>query len=298
MKSIDDDTRSYQLLAASAYNRITAGPGDNSFTTALIKALKLCVEQSQERPFSLWKLHDEINFQPRRRKNPCYIHDRLKQHSRHIFLTPLKKDEEQRQKTKEALERRASDADLVLRFSLGTWPLTDEQIDALTKHLSRACKQAKSEANVETHSIDWVHYQKRRPDFPGAAGAVMVAKKMMKLSLARRHSSSKITGADVIDIVSEVPESGLPLRRALDIPPVDTSVDSENANMFVEELRIGHSEKTIINATGHVELRAQGPAADAPQERVPREVHTVQCPPIVQIIVIVVGTWILLKLPV
>lgn len=295
MKSIDDDTRSYQLLAASAYDRVTAGPGDKSFTTALIQALKLCAEECQERPFSLWKLHDTINHQTHRRSNPCYIHDRLKQHNRHIYLAPLKKDEEQRKKTKEELELRTSDADLVLRFALGTRSLTAKQIDALTRHLSKACKEAEKEAKVNTHRIDWVHYEERRPNFRGTANALMAARKL-RLIAGRRQTISSAPDLDIPDSLTETMEGDSPAPLSSSNRPIPTSANAENVH-------IDRSDKTTINTTGDARINAQLSLADGPQalpDKEIREICAVQTPPTqitgVQIVGIVAGSWVLSSL--
>ncbi|GME64067.1 homeobox domain containing protein [Neofusicoccum parvum] len=295
MKSIDDDTRSYQLLAASAYDRVTAGPGDKSFTAALIQALKLCAEECQERPFSLWKLHDTINHQTHRRSNPCYIHDRLKQHNRHIYLAPLKKDEEQRKKTKEELELRTSDADLVLRFALGTRSLTAKQIDALTRHLSKACKEAEKEAKVNTHRIDWVHYEERRPNFRGTANALMAARKL-RLIAGRRQTISSAPDLDIPDSLTETMEGDSPAPLSSSNRPIPTSANAENVH-------IDRSDKTTINTTGDARINAQLSLADGPQalpDKEIREICAVQTPPTqitgVQIVGIVAGSWVLSSL--
>lgn len=190
--------RAYQLLAASAYDRMTAGPGHKSFTNAMIESLRECLVENSQAPFSLWKLSTKINEKQYRRKNPCIPHDRLKKHDRQIFLAPLKENKGKREENRKVLSERTGVADLTLRFALGTTSLTRERIERLSKELPKACNAA----DVKLCSIDWVGFERRPVNFAAAVRAFSYARRWLRMTrgkkedLPQKGSVANPTGID------------------------------------------------------------------------------------------------------
>lgn len=127
--------RTYQLLAASGWNKVTAGPGIRSFTAALIESLHECLQGG--RPFSVWGLMSKINKKVYRRANPAQLHDILGTHSRQILLAPLDRSKKEREKRLQTIIDSSGIADLVLRFVLGVKDMSKFHVEELTKRLPR-----------------------------------------------------------------------------------------------------------------------------------------------------------------
>jgi hypothetical protein len=140
-------SRIYQLLAASAEESLTSGPGPNSFTTALCNSLEeLLVKKGG--PFLLTQLCEKIN--EKRKKQPWLTWDRLRSYKRTVQLGPLHQHETQERKAafkKDALER----ASINIRLSLKVEDLDNEQIKRLAREIPRACQKA----TVDIRRIYW-----------------------------------------------------------------------------------------------------------------------------------------------
>ncbi|KAB2580323.1 hypothetical protein DBV05_g1274 [Lasiodiplodia theobromae] len=213
-KGAQDTGRAYQLLAASGHNRMTAGPGHRSFTTAMIESLKECLNENGDKPFSLWKLSSKINEKQYRRQNPCFPHDRLKKHDRQIELAPLKEKRSKKDDNKMVLTQRASGADLTLCFALGFNPVTQDHIEKL----ARGLPQAFETAGLMLQRIDWVNLEQRPPvDFKSTVSALNVAHRWLQKAFPDRKRSARLQEAPL-----EAPLGG-PLGAPLKVGTDDSS---------------------------------------------------------------------------
>jgi hypothetical protein len=140
-------SRIYQLLAASAEESFTSGPGPNSFTTALCNSLEELLAEKGG-PFLLTQLCEKIN--EKRKRQPCLIWDRLRSYKRTVQLGPLHQHQTQERKAafrKDALER----ASINLRLSLKVEDLDKDQIKHIAREIPRICREAK----VDIRRIYW-----------------------------------------------------------------------------------------------------------------------------------------------
>ena len=136
-----DNGRKYELLAASGHDKQTAGPGPNSFTTALISSLKTLLEERKDRPFTVRELCDKINLLRRgpRANNQSQVHDRFKRYIDNVTLAPLKNSLAEREKE---FKHEPTRAFLTLELPLTVAHPTEQQITDLAGALSQAAKKA------------------------------------------------------------------------------------------------------------------------------------------------------------
>jgi hypothetical protein len=87
LKNVNEDFRIYQLLAASAVERKTCGPGKNSFTTALITSLEELLDEHKDKSFPVTNICEAINL--KRKKVPALLWDHPQKHKRSLQLAPL-----------------------------------------------------------------------------------------------------------------------------------------------------------------------------------------------------------------
>ncbi|KAF2684475.1 hypothetical protein K458DRAFT_302466 [Lentithecium fluviatile CBS 122367] len=177
-----EEFRTYQLLAASAPNSPTPGPGENSFTKALSDSLVELLRESKGTNFTVTKLHEKINL--KRRTQSSQLYDRLQHFNRYLQLGRLDPTQE---RSASFQDRDPEEASLTLRLSLKVPELSKLQIETLAERLPIACE----EARIPVRRIDWVKMAKAEPD---ADGFLKVAKAMNTLSKAmRRKSDAKKT---------------------------------------------------------------------------------------------------------
>ena len=168
-KSGNEDTRTFELLSACAYDTTTASPGPNSFTRALIDALKELLKETKDRSFSTFYLNQRILMNPNRRDTPSQLWFRLKHHERHIRLAPLKPQKDRsRPPALLALPR----GYLTLRFAIRDESLNREQIDFLTKNLSQVFSNKQL---LGLRRIDWIGLKPARTTHFGRAALAMFA---------------------------------------------------------------------------------------------------------------------------
>ncbi|EON62310.1 hypothetical protein W97_01531 [Coniosporium apollinis CBS 100218] len=154
-KGVTSDARSYQLIAASSYDQPTAAPGQNSFTTALIKSLKELLDRYENRPFTVWDLQDQINHQKERRDSPCMVHNRLRRYNdRYLRLAPLPSKAE-RATRRQSFHTEPFRAFFTLRFALTDGDIEDEQIRKLAEKLCNACETLK----IPARRIDMISFR-------------------------------------------------------------------------------------------------------------------------------------------
>ncbi|MCJ1379747.1 hypothetical protein MMC17_002850 [Xylographa soralifera] len=123
-----DDLRVYEILAATGHDKVTAGPGPKSFTTALISALKELLDECGDLPFLTKQLCDKINLHPMRRKSQSHVWPMFKRYDRSIQLAPLQRTLAER---KEEFNYDRTRGVLSLRLPLTVEFLTDQQISTL-----------------------------------------------------------------------------------------------------------------------------------------------------------------------
>jgi hypothetical protein len=153
--------RTYEFLGAVAKDRLTPGPGEWSFTTALIKAMKHLLKERNNGAFTTSDLVDIIAKD--RHKNPPYEYLRHgtkfnKYNFRRIALAPLMSTSEERKKS---FKDAPIASHLMLRIELRHEPneLEPEQIVELAKRVSRAVKFS----DLDTRRVDWMSVIERKP---------------------------------------------------------------------------------------------------------------------------------------
>jgi hypothetical protein len=154
LKGRNEDLRTYQLLAATATEGYTTGPGEKSFTTALCDSLEELLDESKGEGFPVIQLSERIST--KRTQQPAVIWDRLERYKRSIKLGRLRPNPERESSFQREMPEKAS---LLLRFSLGTDELSNTQIANLAHHLPDACK----EAGIRVRRMEWVKMKHRDP---------------------------------------------------------------------------------------------------------------------------------------
>ncbi|KAF2466508.1 uncharacterized protein BDR25DRAFT_317532 [Lindgomyces ingoldianus] len=184
-KSGKEDTRTFELLSACAFDSTTASPGENSFTRALIDALKELLQEFEDRSFTTFHLNQRILLNPNRRDTPSQLWFRLKHHERHIRLAPLKPEKERARKPS---LRHPPKGYLTLRFALRDESLNREQIEYLTRNLSKAFN---NKALVGLRRIDWLGLKPARTTHFGRAALAMFAIAQWKKFVKKRREEMR-----------------------------------------------------------------------------------------------------------
>jgi hypothetical protein len=155
VKSSGNQTRAYQLLAASSKEGLTSEPGEDSFTTALCDTLEELLRESPDRTFPLIKLHGKIN---QKHGKESFLWDRLKQLESQtwgkIALGRLAPNSKRCESFQNKEQERAS---LTLRISLKTDNLEDDVVEKLAGYIPKACE----EAGLHVRGVDWVRFGQR-----------------------------------------------------------------------------------------------------------------------------------------
>jgi hypothetical protein len=154
LKGRNEEFRTYQLLAASATEGYTTGPGEKSFTTALCDSLEELLEESKGESFPVIKLSERIST--KRTQHSAVMWDRLGRYERSVGLGRLVRNAERESSFQREIPEKAS---LLLRLSLGTNELSDAEIDRLARQLPKACRQAK----IHVRRMEWVKMKHRNP---------------------------------------------------------------------------------------------------------------------------------------
>lgn len=262
-KGAQDTGRAYQLLAASGHNRLTAGPGHRSFTTAMIESLKECLDENGDKPFSLWKLSSKINEKQYRRQNPCFPHDRLKKHDRQIELAPLKEKRSKKDDNKMILTQRTNGVDLTLCFALGFNPLTQDHIEKL----ARGLPQAFETAGLMLQRIDWVNLEQRPPvDFKSTVSALNVAHRWLQKAFPDRKRSARLQEEPPIKVETDDSSTRRKLPQSDGVPTnaetaeIDSELDNTHAEATpssVEEPPLQHDPDNLASDATRAPLMEQ-----------------------------------------
>jgi hypothetical protein len=185
--------RAYELLTASGYNRVTAGPGKHSFTTALISSLKDLLKENGERRFNIWQVCEKINLYPAKRHNPSHVWSRLKTYDRHITLAPLNSSTAA---VMEDFNPNKTRAFLTLRLPLTVEPenLTEKEIGKIAEAFSKAVKDIKAPIK----RIDWWGLQTSGQvfSFPRAIKAIIRAVRWSRAVRSAQPLQSSVATVD------------------------------------------------------------------------------------------------------
>jgi hypothetical protein len=213
-KSAKEDTRTFELLSACGFDMTTAAPGPNSFTRALIDALKECLLEYKDRSFTTFHLNQRILMMPSRRDTPSQLWFRLKHHERHIRLAPLKpEDERPRKYSLTPLPR----GYLTLRFALRDESLSREQVEYLTRKLSQAFN---SRLLTGLRRIDWLGMKPARTtNFGQAALAFRSIAQWKRVVRKSREERRRQRHMDEVDL------------------PLDLSLDTSQDTTFSSPTR-------------------------------------------------------------
>lgn len=161
VKSGKGDTRKFELLSACPIDQTTARPGQYSFTRALIDALDWLLKEHSDSPFSTFRLNQRINIDKRRSDTPSHLWSRVQSvqnNEQHILLAPLKPPKSDT--VHQPKYRLSPKGFLTLRFGLRDAELNQEQIEFMTKTLSKAFH---NKAMVGLRRIDWVEIKPAPP---------------------------------------------------------------------------------------------------------------------------------------
>ncbi|KAH3906417.1 hypothetical protein HBH56_203700 [Parastagonospora nodorum] len=126
-------SRKFELLSAASIDQTTAPPGIYSFTRALIDKLRESLDKYGDRPFSTFRLTQDINLSEHRAHSPAHLWFKSV-NDQSIFLAPLFNEKE---KTSENALRK-SKGRLTLSFDLRDSTLNRDQIKYLATKLTKA----------------------------------------------------------------------------------------------------------------------------------------------------------------
>lgn len=144
----DEGIRAFQVLAAAGRNQPASPPGKNSFTRALIDALKAQLARSDHGAFNAFDLHNDIMRRRQKMNSQIFRHPFTKSSSRFIKLAPLAEKNDMN----ESISRRET-AYLTLRLAFGEASnITPEAIEALAKGVSHGVLESK----LDIRAIDWL----------------------------------------------------------------------------------------------------------------------------------------------
>jgi hypothetical protein len=156
-KSGKQESKKFELVAASPIDQTTAAPGENSFTRALIDGLGELLDEHKD-PISTFRLVQSINLNKHRSDTPAHVWARDQHTDQHIFLAPLKHHKPD--VVQPSSFRAAPGGYLTLRFGLRDASLNKEQIEYMTKTLSNALF---NKALVGLRKVEWLDMKPAPP---------------------------------------------------------------------------------------------------------------------------------------
>ena len=190
-KSAKQSTRKFELLSACPFDQTTAAPGPESFTRALIDNLKDLAREYGERPFSTFHLNQRICMERMRLDTPSLLWYRLP-NDQHILLAPLKRGTGS---VKPKAIVRAPRGYLTLRFALRDEELNKEQIEVLTRNLSKAFENKRM---IGLKKVDWLGIEPAPISyFERATLAVSAVKQWRRFVAQNRGEREMVDGMDV-----------------------------------------------------------------------------------------------------
>jgi hypothetical protein len=176
-KGRNEELRTYQLLAASSADEYTCGPGQKSFTHALCDSLQELLIETRGGTFPVIKLWERINT--KRTTQAALMWDRLQRYKRNVELGRLDPNPERDASFRDEDPEQAS---LVLRFSLKTNELNNQQVDTLARQLPGAFK----EAGVLLRRMEYVELERR----DATKVFQRAVRKVVQQEMSRRGSNS------------------------------------------------------------------------------------------------------------
>lgn len=150
MRNISKDPRVFEVLAATTRRTPTAGPGNRSFSKALIDSLKEQLDKHEQVPFTTAELNADIM---RRRNNQnSHVFRPLSRYSpRSIKLAPLYVEEGTKSPVPPLVP-----SYVTIRLAINNDGSLDvDQIETLGKELSQACHKA----DVGVRAMEWLEYK-------------------------------------------------------------------------------------------------------------------------------------------
>ncbi|KAF1948219.1 hypothetical protein CC80DRAFT_521245 [Byssothecium circinans] len=206
-KSAREESRVMEMLCACAIDQTTAS-GANSFTRALVDALKHLLEENKGKSISTHQLNQHICRDERRHDTPSALWYRLPNTERHILLAPLKPKNklEEQSPTLPQLPRSYLTLRLALRNDLHS--LGRDQIEYLTSSLAKALHK---KAPIGLRRVDWVNIKSATlTPFDRAALATYVIKKWRNIVKKKQKERARQRRLDEVCLPSEIMGASLP----------------------------------------------------------------------------------------
>ncbi|KAF1977067.1 hypothetical protein BU23DRAFT_319257 [Bimuria novae-zelandiae CBS 107.79] len=205
-KSGREETKTFEFLSACAINQTTAAPGSNSFTRALIDTLKELHTRYGDKGFTTVHLNQGILLDKRRQDAPSQLWFRMQRehYGRHIHLSPLKPRQTHDENAPRLRPVRPRGF-LTLQFALRDESLTQEQIEFLALHLSKALNNKKL---LGLSRISWQKMESAPPmSTPlGRVALAMFAIAQWKKVIEKRRQERRRLDEVRLPIVSTVEE--------------------------------------------------------------------------------------------
>jgi hypothetical protein len=201
VKSGKEAARKIELLSACAIDQTTAAPGDQSFSRALIDALKALLREQGDRPFSTSRLQQRINIDKRRSDTPAHLWQRSHHTEHHIFLAPLKSA--QQLLLRPPSFRYSPGGYLTLRFGLRDAILNQEQIEFMTRTLSDSLN---NKAMIGLKEVKWVEMRAAPPipHFDRVALVIYVVKQWKKVISNKKEERASQRNVDDVTFPQEM----------------------------------------------------------------------------------------------
>jgi hypothetical protein len=167
--------QTYEYLGACAHDKTTPSPGEKSFTTALIKALQILLNENEKHQFTTADLSRKIGEQKYKKNNlPC-LWSRSAHDQRRIMLAPMNNGTQ-----KPYFDNTEIPAYLELRIELKQESLNALEVEDLARRVARAV----SESKVHTRRVDWLQKISRpKPSLKSAARLVLFTIRRAKKKL-------------------------------------------------------------------------------------------------------------------
>jgi hypothetical protein len=153
--SMTEDTRAYELMAATGRNETTPQPGEKSYTHALIRALKEL--RGVEHGFSTFELDQRIK-KYRKDEHPSHLSSELPGRTRHICLAPPACPN-----PRLVPQPVRGGGSLNLRMSFSDHnTLSDEEVKKLARRITKASKDVAKETSLKVCEIEWAGFVPRK----------------------------------------------------------------------------------------------------------------------------------------
>ena len=185
MKSLIENTRTYEVLAATGKDKLTPKPGPRSYTRALIDSLKDELRENEGRPFSTFDLNQKIHHKKNWEAAPHLYKIVGNAMTRHICLAPMDRP---RALSIKLPVRNAGWLHLRVAFAEKSG-LDENQVEKLARNLSGAAKKSKLGINA----IDWMMFEpfKESDHFKSILQAARDTHLMLKYGKRMQHNTKR-----------------------------------------------------------------------------------------------------------